>query len=269
MSRLGKVLVAFGVLLLCYPLLLLILGYVLAGQVEERVRTRLEFALRVDDVKIENVSVSLLRGRIEVEGVHAEREGVGTASLDIASLEIEVAPMGWVIVDDSVDKVQVEGAHLELSALGAATLRQSDGPSLEMGELLIRDSSITLVASSLFPSVGQAKLTVNEAHARDLELDNAMSWLYKTDVLDANLLAPGDSKFGINYRDETMSVSGSIFGSEPVSIPFVWPIPDPRELEISQILELTTSLSKKIASEYAKRKAKGVWKDVTELLDDE
>jgi hypothetical protein len=247
---------------------LLVLGYVLAGQVEERVQSRLTYALRADKVSVDDVSVSLLRGRIEVRGVRAERTGVGTASVDIGELTIEVASMGRVLFDDSVLAVAVNDAHLQLSAVGAATLRQSEGPPLEVGELVMRDSSVTLVATSLVPSIGKAKLVVNKAHAKDLVLNNAMSWLYKTDELDASLQAPGDLDFGLLYSGGNMSVHGSLLGSKPVTIPFVWPIPDPRELELNQILDLATSLSKRIASEYAEQKAKGLWDDVTQVLGD-
>jgi hypothetical protein len=260
--------VALGVLLLLYPVVLIVLGYVLAGQIEERVRTRLAYALRADDVKVEDVSVSLLRGRIEVEGIHAERTSMGMATVDIGALTIEVAGLGMALFDDTVLLVDVQNAHLQLSAVGAATLRQSDGPSLEVGELTMSDSSVTLVATSLFPSVGKARLVVNKAHAEQLVLNNAMSWLYKTDELDATVQAPGDFNFGLIYLDKEMSVSGSIFGSKPVTIPFSWPIPDPRDLELEQILDLATSLSKRIAKEYAERKAKGLWDDVTDVLAD-
>lgn len=268
MSRGRKVIGGIGIALLLYPLVLLILGFALAGTVEERVRSRLGYALRADEVTVEDVNVSLIRGRIEVAGIHAERSGVGMATVDIGSLTIDVASMGRVVINDEVLGVDVAEAHLQLSAVGAATLRQSDGPPLSVGELSMRDSSVTLVATSLFPSVGKAKLVVNRAHATELVMNNAMSWLYKTDTLDANLEAPGDMKFGVLYADKKMSVQGSILGSKPVTIPFSWPIPDPRELEIQQIMDLTATLSKKIASEYAKRKAKGLWDDVTDALDD-
>lgn len=268
MSRMRKILVALGVLLLLYPLVLFVLSFVLAGQVEERVVERLTYALRADEVSVDDVSVSLLRGRIEVEGIHAKRTSMGMATVDIGELTVEVASMGRVLFDDSVLAVDINEGHLQLSAVGAATLRQSDGPPLHVGELRMRDSSVTLVATSLFPSVGKAKLIVKKAYAVDLVLNNAMSWLYKTEELDATLQAPGDLKFGVAYSDEQMSVSGSILGSDPITIPFSWPIPDPRDLELSQILDLASSLSKRIAREYAERKAKGLWDDVTDVIGD-
>lgn len=267
MSGMRKVLVAIGVLLLLYPVVLIILGYVLAGQVEERVRTRLSYALRADDIAVDDVSVSLLRGRIEVEGIHAKRTSMGLATVDIGELTIEVAGLGMALFDDTVQLVDVHDAHLQLSAVGAATLRQGDGPPLEVGELTMSDSSVTLLATSFFPSVGKARLGVNRAHAEDLVLNNAMSWLYKTDTLDATVQVPGDLSFGLLYADKEMSVSGSILGSQPITIPFSWPIPDPRDLELEQILDLAKSLSKRIATEYAKRKASGLWDDVTGVLE--
>ena len=268
MSRGRKVLTGLGIAAVCYPIILIVLGYGLAGVIEERVVGRLGYALGADEVSISNVSVSLIRGRIELEGIHAERSGVGMATVDIGTLTVDVGSMGRVLLDDEVLAVDVADAHLQLSAVGAATLRQSDGPPLRVGELSMRDSSVTLVATSLFPSVGKAKLVVNHAHANELVMNNAMSWLYKTDTLDADLQTPGDMKFGLTYADEKMSVNGSILGSKPVTIPFSWPIPDPRDLEIQQIMDLATLLTKKIAREYAEQKAKGLWDDVTDVFDD-
>ncbi len=266
MSRMRKVLVAMAVLLLLYPVVLLILGYLIAGEIEDRVVSRLGYALRADEVAVDDVSVSLLRGHIVVEGIHAKRTSMGLATVDIGELTIDVAGLGLALFDDEVLSVDVHNAHLQLSAVGAATLRQSDGPPLEVGELTMSDSSVTLVASSLFPSIGKAKLVVNKAHAEKLVLNNAMSWLYKTDKLDATVKVPGDFSFGLLYADKEMSVSGSILGSEPITIPFSWPLPDPRDVELEQIMDLATSLSERIAREYAKRKAKGIWDDVGEVL---
>jgi hypothetical protein len=269
MTRTKKILIGLAAALASYPLLLLLLGYALAGSVEERVRERLGFALQADEVEVGEVDVSLLRGRILVTGIHAKRNGVGTATVDIKTLDIGVASFGWVLFDQEPRSVAVDSAHLELSAVGAATLQSDDSPPLRVDEFTIKNSSVTLVATSFFPSMGKAELQVERAHASNLEMNNAISWLYKTDELVASLRAPGDLKLGLQYGDEAMSVSGSILGSDPITVPFLWPVPDPRELELEQILSLASTLSKLVAQEYAKRKAKGLWDNVTEVLDDD
>jgi hypothetical protein len=208
-----------------------------------------------------------LRGRIRVQGIHAERTSIGTAAVDIGTLDIEVAAMGWALIDGAPRRIDVDDAHLQLSAVGAATLRGSDGEPLHVDEFVLTNSSVTLVLTGFFPSIGKAKLSVTKAHAIDLEMNNAMSWLYKTDELEASVQAPGDLKVGLQYSDEAMSVSGSVLGSDPITVPFVWPIPDPRDLELDQILSLAKTLSDIVVKEYAKRKATGLWENVTDVIE--
>lgn len=267
MSRRRKGLLALGVVLAAYPLLLIVLSYVLADRVEERVRNRLAFSLRADELRVDEVDVSLLRGRIQVHGIHAQRTGIGTASVDIGSLDIQVAAMGWALIDDALQRVDIDDAHLQLSAVGAATLRSSDSEPLQVGEFTITRSSATLVATGFLPSIGKAELKVERAHALDLQIKDAMSWLYQTDQLVASLQAPGDLDVGLQYGDQRMTVTGSVLGSDAITVPFVWPIPDPTELELEQIMSVAKALGKIVAKEYARRKAQDMWEDVAEAID--
>lgn len=267
MSRRRKALLVSVGLVCAYPLLLILLGYALAGRVEDRVEAQLTHALRADEIEIEDVDLSLLRGRIEIRGVRAKRTGVGTASLEIDSLEIDVPPMGWVVFDDDPSRVLVDDAHLTLSAVGAATLRKSDSPPLHIDDFIIESSSVSLVATTLFPSIGQARLSVGKAHVKDLELSNAMSWLYETHVLDAVLTTTGDVEIAVQYEEGQLALSGSFLGSKPIRVPFSWPIPDPEDFELSQILGLARSIASTVAPELARRKAQGLWDDVAEVVE--
>jgi hypothetical protein len=107
---------------------------------------------------------------------------------------------------------------------------------------------------------------VAKARARNVELADAMSWLYKTHALDADLHLPGALDFGLQYGEKSLSVSGSIMGSTPITIPFIWPSPDPDKLELSQILSLAKDLIVRLAPEIARRKTLGVWDEVVDAL---
>lgn len=264
MSRRKRVLIALGSLAVAYPIVLLVLGFALRGTVEDRVRERLAYMLRADNVEIDDVDVSLLRGRIQLRGVRAERTSLGTASLRIAELDMRVGAMGLVLFDSDPRSVVIKQAHLELSAMGAATLRRSKGKPLHLDRLEIFDSSIRLVATSLFPSIGKAELSIAHARARDIELHNALAWLYKTELLDASLETTGDVELGLRYEDAQIVASGSFLGAEPISIPFVWPVPDPSKMELPQILLLGKQLLQALAPELARRKAAQAWDDAFE-----
>lgn len=264
MSRKKKVLLGLLGVLLLYPLVLIVLSYALVGVVEERVRDRLAYMLRADNVTIEKVDLSLLRGRVTIRGIHAERSGLGTASLEIGQLDLELAKMGLVILDSSPTSVVIREAHLDLSALGAATLRRSTGRPLHVERLEIFDSSVRLVATSLFPGIGKAELFVEQARASDLTLHNAMAWLYRSDLLLARLKTTGDVELSVRYQVGRIEMSGSFLGSTPISVPFVWPDIDPSELELRQLLRVGKALTSALAPELAKRKAAALWDQLRE-----
>lgn len=254
-------------LVLAYPLLLLVLGWAATGRVEEQIKQRLSYTLRADEVSIDDIDVGLIRGKVSLHGIRAKRTGLGTASIEVTDLEVDVAPMGWALINSEPTRLEVVGAHLDLSAAGVATLRtREELRDIRVEEFIMRDSRITMAVTSLFPSLGQAEFSVAHARAKDVALSNALSWLYKTDQLKASLRVPGPMEFIVDYDGEALTVGGSILGSMPITIPFSWPIPDPRELELSQILSLTKHLVTVLGPEIAKRKAKGMWDDVVDAL---
>ncbi len=262
-----RALIVFGVIALLYPLVLLVLGWAATGRVEEQIKQRLSHTLRADEVSIDDIDVGLIRGKVTLHGIRAKRTGLGTASIEVATLEVDVAPMGWALINSDPTRLEVVGAHLDLSAAGVATLRTgTDLRDIQVEEFVMHNSRITMAVTSLFPSLGQAELSVAHARAQDVELSNALSWLYKTNELDATLRLPGPMEFVAHFDGEALSVSGSVLGSMPITIPFSWPIPDPRELELSQILSLTKHLVTAFGPELAKRKAKDMWDDVVDAL---
>lgn len=267
MTRGRKLLIGVGLAAVTYTALLLVLGWVLEGVVESRVKKQLAYTLRANDISVADVDVSLVRGRVALRGVKAKRTGLGTATLTIDAVELDIARFGWALVDQEPSRLELVGAHLDLSAAGAVTLQSSDVVrQLSVGRFIMRDSKVTLAVTSLFPGLGQVELVVDEARAQDVELHNAMSWLYKTQILKARLNLPGSTMVVVAYADEMLTVGGSLMGSKPIVIPFLWPEPDPTKLELSQILSLAKSLVKALGPELAKRKVNAVWDDVVDAF---
>ncbi len=267
MKRPKRILVGVAVAAIGYSLLLVVLGWALEGVVEKRVRAQVAYTLRANEVSIDDVDVSLLRGEVTIRGLSAKRTGIGTAALKMAILEVDIAPLGLALIDPEPRRLELAGAHLVLSAVGVATLRSGDkSREISVRQFTMRDSRVTLSVTSLMPGLGQAELRVHEAQSTNVELQNTMSWLYKTDVLDAELHLPGPSAFGVVYRDKNLSIRGSIMGTQPITIPFAWPIPDPHKLELSQILSLAKELVRRLGPELAKRKAKQAWGEIVDGL---
>ncbi len=267
MKRTRKILMGVSVAACVYVALLLVLSFALEGVVERRVKQQLSYTLRANEILVEGVDVSLVRGRVALRGVKARRTGLGTATLTMDELELDIAPLGWSLIDPEPSRLELVGAHLDLSAAGVVTLQSSDVvPRLSVGRFVMRDSKVSLSVTSVFPGLGRAELSIGTASANDVELRNAMSWLYKTDALKAEVHLPGSVHLIVTYGDKTLSIGGSLMGSKPIVIPFVWPNPDPRKLELGQILSLAKQLLKELGPELAKRKVKGVWDDVVDAF---
>lgn len=263
----GKV--ALGVVLgsAAYLTLLIILNWALESQVERRVRAQLAYTLRADDVTIKEVDVGLIRGKVALRGITAKRNGLGTANLTIDEVELDIAPLGWAIIDDEAKRLEISGAQLALSAAGAAGLQRGKLPrQLSVRRFIVHDSRLSLSVTSLFPSLGRVELRVDEARASNVELTNSISWLYRSDTLDAGLHLPGTMDLVLDYRDGMLSLGGGIMGGTPIVIPFSWPVPDPDKLELRQILSLISVLVKELGPELAKRKVKSIWHDVVDAF---
>lgn len=262
-----RLVIGLIVVVLGYPLLLILLGWALTGTVEDRVRARLAYTFQADEIEIDEIDLSVLRGSLRIRGIHAQRTGIGTASLEIALLEAELPAGGLVLFLDDPDKLLISGAHLTLSAIGAATLRHEENKELKVPEFILKDSSVTLVPVSIFPGLGKTTLNITSAHIYDLSMENTISWLFQTDQLDASITAPGDVDFGLRYGDGSISVSGGMLGSVPITVPFAWPVPDLDAMELRQLMTVATSIAEALAPEIAKRKVGEIWEEVGEVLD--
>lgn len=267
MVRIQKTLLFLISFLSLYLVVLFALGFFLEGMVRERISRQLKRMLRVDLVKIESVSLSVLGGRLNVKGIEASRKGIGHASLTMEVLDASFAAFGWYLFRRDLDLLVVSGAHIELSALGTVGLEPKQGVDVHTKSFVLRRSSLSFVPTSVFPTVGRATLHVHNVEASNLAISNAVSWLYQSSLLEADLELPGDMSVSLFYGSDTLRVGASVFGSVPISIPFGWPIPDPRDLEVGQILDLGKDVAKAVASEYAKRKARGMWDDVIDIVD--
>jgi len=260
---------AKGLLLLAllFVLGLFAMDVVLEAKLEKRIQTRLRYALRADEVSMEDVDISTLRGRIVVRGIHAKRTGVGHAQLDVGRLEITTAPLGWFFVDSDLRAISLDRAHLQLSAAGLAMLRRSKHKSTLYAEkVYVHDTRITMSLSSLFPYAGTVKIHVQEAEADQVHLQTILSWILATHKVDASVVMTGGVDVGLQLHDHHLTVETSFLGSTPLRIPFAWPAPKEDYNVLQQILVMIVPLAKTIGVEYAKRKASHAIQSVWDSL---
>lgn len=240
-------------------------GLALRGCVERGARDRIAAALDAE-VTVGATSFSVWRGRIELEDVVAVRKHGGAVDLRIDSVEADMAGWGWVLFDRDIDRAVVRGAHLNLSARGLAAVAQRERTPLDIGELVVEDSSVAVMPTALVPGIGRIEATLKRAVARPAALTGGLSWLDELAELDATLTAPAGVSVTTRYRPGQLALSGSWFGVRPIAIPFEIPDLDPDDDELAQLRVLVTEVARATGRGIVREAARGAVLDALKGL---
>jgi hypothetical protein len=242
-------------------------GLLLRGCVEDRARERIARALDAE-VTIGGSSLSVWRGRIELEDVVAIRNHGGQVELRIDEVEADLAGWGLLLFDRDVDRAVVRGAHLDLSARGLAAVARKDSQPLEVGELVLEDISVAVMPTALLPGLGRVEAKLARAVARPANLTGGLSWLDGLAELDATFKAPGGVAVTTRYAPGSLALSGSWFGSKPITLPFEIPDLDPDAYEIEQLRVLVTEVLRAAGRGLVREVAKDAVLDTLKGLTD-
>jgi len=110
-----------AVFVAAYFIVLVIVGWIAAGIVADKIQARLAGSLDTR-AKVGDAEVGLISGTVRVNDLHLERNKIDTLELDISGLEVDIAPMGWVLVDRDLRRVKVRDGRLTISGAGALVL---------------------------------------------------------------------------------------------------------------------------------------------------
>jgi hypothetical protein len=266
MSRRRRTLgILVGSLTAAYLGFLALGGLVLRGCVERGARERIAAAFDAE-VTIGATSFSVWRGRVELEDVVAVRKHGGTIELHIDSVEAELAGWGRVLFDRDVDRAVVRGVHMNLSARGLAAMARRPRQPLELGELVLEDSSVAVMPTAFMPGIGRVEAQLTRAVARPANLTGGLSWLEKLVELDATVTAPAGVAITTRYRPGSLALSGSWFGSAPITIPFEIPHLDPEADELAHVRVLVTEVVRAAGRGIVQNAARGAVLDALKGL---
>lgn len=240
-------------------------GFMLRGCVERGARERIAAALDAD-VTIGATSFSVWRGRVELEDVVAVRKHGGAVELRIDSVEADLAGWGWVLFDRDIDRAAVRGAHLSLSARGLAAVAQRERHPMAIGELVVEDSSVAVMPTAFMPGIGRVEARLARAVARPANLTGGLSWLDAVVELDATVSAPAGVSVTTRYRPGSLALSGSWFGSAPITIPFEIPDLDPDDDELGQLEVLVSEVIRAAGRGVVREAARGAVLDALKGL---
>lgn len=249
MARIG---LGVAVTAAAYLVILVIAGWIAAGIVADKIQARLAGSLDAE-VRVGDAEIGLISGAVVVTDLHLERNKIDTLSLDIRRLEVDIAPLGWVLFDREPRSVRVRDGRLAISGAGALVLPpRPKQPPVRVGELVIENGVIELMASGYWPGLARMVITIESAHAGATTLRTGLSWLFTLEDLTARVDLPANMSVLITFADGTLSASGAFFGKTPVTIPFVLPALDDRD-EVTQLVAMGKELGKQLAIERAKR----------------
>ncbi len=235
-----------------YLVVLVVIGWIAGGVVAGQIRSRLAGSLDAT-VTVGDADVGLVGGAVVIRDLRLERDRIDTLVLDLERVDVDVAPLGWVLIDRDPRHVRVRGGRLTISGAGALALPPRPArPPVRVGGLTLENAVIDLMATGYWPGLARMIITIERATAGATTLRTGLSWLFTLEELVARLDLPAGVTVRLTYRGGKLSAAGGFFGTTPVTIPFELPRLDDRD-EVDQLIALGKQLGKQLAIERARR----------------
>lgn len=231
--------------------LLVLMGWFGDGCARERTERRLAGSMKAK-VSIGSMDIGLLTGTAELHDVKIERNDRGVFRLAIKRLDADLPPFGLALVSKQLGEVVVRGVDVQVTAMGVLDLRGGSREPVTFERLDIRDARVKLDAVSLLPGIAGLDLKVEHAIAGRTTLRTPLSWVFSLRELRATVDLPAGATATLHYKDGKLKIAGSMFGADPIELPFAIPVLEPaRELE--QLAEMGRALAAELAAELGAR----------------
>lgn len=243
--RLGLILI---IVCASYLLLLVLGGWLASGTVKSALEERIADTLAAE-VEILDLSVNVASGKVHIQNLTIKRDGV---DMVIRSLTAWLPSAGRMIFNRDVKRLVVDGASLEMSAAGAANLINRADVDVYIEELVLRNVQLSLSPSLSFPGLGRVTVVIDSARSRGARTTSVISWLTALEQLAGSVELPSGGQASMAYSNRQLTLSGSWFGSKPLSIPIEIPSLDRSLLGTEQLRMIGKALLKTISMHLAK-----------------
>jgi hypothetical protein len=249
----AKVAIGLIFLVAVYLLVLLIIGWVAGGVVGGQIQQRLARSLDAE-VRVGGAKVGLVFGDVTVRNLEVERtRGLDQLLINVKRLEVDTAPLGWVLIDRSLRHVRVRDARLTITGAGALALPpRPAAPPVQVGGLDIENAVLDLQATGYWPGLARIVVTIERARTGPTTMRTGLSWIFTLEELVARVDLPAGMTVRLGYAQGKLSASGGFFGDTPVTIDFVLPKLDGSG-EVAQLTAIGKELLKQLALERARR----------------
>ena len=234
---------------------LAILGAVLSGRYARSTESRLGESLQAT-ATVARSDLALIRGRLTLENLAVRRDDViGHLSIDVINVRCELAPMGWALVDRDCGELAVKGVRVEVSSAALFKMQKPKGTKpITADRVVIDDAQFVFLPSAFAPNMGRIEIAIDHAVAGRTVMRTPLSWLFALEELQAHIALPANITLLLDYRAGMLTVAGSIFGSQPITLPVQIPAAsaaqDAHE-EMRLLLEVGKDIAERVVAQRA------------------
>ncbi|HEY4182373.1 MAG TPA: hypothetical protein VGM90_36320 [Kofleriaceae bacterium] len=243
---------ALAALVVAWIVFLLIAGAIYGPRTVAKVTDRVSSSLNAK-TSIDDTSLALVRGILELDGVHALRDGVGTFSIDAMRVRCHLMPLGGALWNHHCNELEIDGVTMQVTSVGFIQFKRPSRDPLNVDHVVIRDGTLGFAPSAIVPDLGRVEVHVEQAVAGPTSFTTPLAWIFTLRELKATFALPGDVTLALTYANQTLTATGSVLGSAPISIPLVLPSSTGN---VEKDLAELERVGKQIATELVERRAK-------------
>ncbi|MEJ7597617.1 MAG: hypothetical protein WKG01_06880 [Kofleriaceae bacterium] len=260
---LGRRLAKIGAALVVgWLVLLVILGFAIGDRTASQVTSRIADSLQGSGRHADH-DLALVRGILQVSQLEVRRDDVvGKLDLTVAEIECDLPPFGLAMLDRDCDELAIRGLRLEVSTFALFKSHRPRRTPFHAGGITLDDATLVLSPTALAPSLGKTELRVHHAHAGATTFKTPLSFLFALDSLRATLALPAGLVVELTYANRLLTVSGGVFGSEPVTLPVELPVADLADDPQAELKKLV-AFARQIAEEAITRRAADWFREKT------
>jgi hypothetical protein len=206
---------------------LVVTGMALEGGTRRGIAARIGESLQAD-AAIERGSLSLVRGRLDLEALAVHRDdAVGHLAITVDDMHCALPPLGLALVDRDCRELTIAGARFEVSSGALFKLRPPRRPPLHAGRVVIDDARLAFEPSAVLPELGRIAIAIAHAEVGETRFKTPLSWLFALRALQATIELPHGITLDVTYDHGVLRASGAILGAAPVAVPVALPAADP------------------------------------------
>lgn len=245
--------IALGLLAL-WGVFLLVFGFAYGARAGERVAGRIGESMMAS-ASVDDASLSMLRGWIELDGLHVRKDDLGLLTIDVAHIDCDLLPMGLALIDRSCGDLVIDGVRLTMTSAAVLQLKKPKREPLSVDRVEIRDAVLAFSPSAFLPELGKIEIRVDYVEAGPTTFKTPLSWVFTMRELRATLTLPADIVLKLAYKNGALTAQGSMFGSTPVTLPVSLPTANSADDAKAEIAKLIT-FGKDLAEDLLETRAK-------------